>query len=123
MKKNLKNAIYGSIALCAMLALTNCNTYGHTNKSHKHHHKPTSEKHETMSSGNMMSDSAITAKIKSKYVSDSEIKGRNVHVSTTNGEVTLTGEVNSNEMRDKAVSTARNTDGVKEVNSELKVKQ
>lgn len=119
---NLKRTIYGSIALCAMLALTNCNTYGHTNKAHKHHYKSASEKHATKSDGNMMSDSTITAKIKSKYVSDSGIKGRNVHVSTNNGEVTLTGEVTSNEMREKAVTTARNTEGVREVNSELKVR-
>jgi hyperosmotically inducible protein len=119
---NLKNTIYGGIALCAMLALTNCNTYGHTNKSHKHSHKPVNEKQETMESSNMMSDSAITAKIKSKYLADSEIKGMKVHVSTTNGEVKLTGQVSNNEMKEKAISTAKDTDGVKNVISELKTK-
>lgn len=64
-------------------------------------------------------DSAITTKIKSKYVADSVVSVFNIGVRTYDGTVTLTGTVGSILARDRAVSLARNTDGVRMVNNQI----
>jgi hyperosmotically inducible protein len=67
----------------------------------------------------IVSDSAVTAAIKSKYLTDPNIDSLNIHVKTIDGVVTLTGKVHSTTMRDLAISLARETEGVKKVNSKL----
>ena len=64
-------------------------------------------------------DSAITTKIKSKYVADSVVNAFNVSVKTWEGTVTLSGSVGSILARDRAVSIARETGGVKAVNDQI----
>ncbi len=71
---------------------------------------------------NMISDSAITASIKSDFLADSAINGLGIHVETTNGIVTLTGTVPSGDMKARAESIAQSTNGVKEVVSKLRIK-
>ena len=63
------------------------------------------------------SDSAITTKIKSKYVADSVVSVFNIGVRTYNGTVTLTGTVGSIAARNQAESIARGTKGVVAVNN------
>lgn len=77
---------------------------------------------ETSTANNVISDSAITAAIKSKYLADSKVKGLQIHVTTINGKVTLTGQVPNDDMEENAIAIARDTDGVKEVISKLEVK-
>ena len=62
-----------------------------------------------------LSDTALTTKIKSKMSLDDHVEARNVHVSTTNGVITLTGTVRSSAERTRAVALARDTKGVKSV--------
>jgi osmotically-inducible protein OsmY len=64
-------------------------------------------------------DSAITAKIKGKYVADSVVSVFNIGVRTYEGTVTLTGNVGSYVARDQAVILARSTSGVKAVNNQI----
>jgi len=66
-------------------------------------------------------DAAITMKIQAKYAGDDVVKGRNIDVDTSNGVVTLKGEVDSKRERDAAEQLARETAGVKRVIDELKV--
>lgn len=66
-----------------------------------------------------LSDSAITAKIKSKLAATQGLTTFQIHVNTTNGVVTLTGTVKSNEEKELAGNTARETDGVKGVDNKL----
>jgi osmotically-inducible protein OsmY len=68
-----------------------------------------------------LGDPWITMKIESKYFLDNEVKGRNVDVTTENGIVTLTGEVESPAEKRQAVLLARSTEGVKDVQDQLKV--
>ena len=63
------------------------------------------------------SDSAITTKIKSKFVADSVVSVFNIGVRTYNGTVTLTGTVGSIAARNQAESIARGTKGVTAVNN------
>ena len=64
-------------------------------------------------------DSAITTKIKSKYVADSVVSVFNIGVRTYQGTVTVSGTVGSILARDRAVSLARETDGVVAVNDQI----
>jgi osmotically-inducible protein OsmY len=71
---------------------------------------------------NATSDAAITAKIKAKYTIDREISAFGISVNTTDGRVTLAGNVTSHQQIGKAMLIALETDGVREVNSTLQVK-
>jgi osmotically-inducible protein OsmY len=66
-------------------------------------------------------DNAITATIKSRYALDSAIGSADVTVDTYAGTVTLKGTVASFATRDRAVSIARNTDKVRNVNNQILV--
>lgn len=66
-------------------------------------------------------DAWITAKIQSKYFLDDDVKGMDIDVDTQNGVVTLSGVVQNEAARRQAVALARNTDGVREVNDQLRI--
>ena len=66
-----------------------------------------------------ISDSWITTQVYAKFFADREIKGRNLTVHTDHGVVTLTGAVESSTEHDRAVSTAKSVDGVKQVVDKL----
>src|SRR5437870_7470217 len=68
-----------------------------------------------------VSDTALTAKIKTEFAADSMVKARDIRVDAMRGVVTLSGVVNSAAERDKAISIARNTKGVLEVKDNMKV--
>ena len=69
-----------------------------------------------------MSESALTAKIKSKMALDDHVNARDVNVDTSGSVVTLTGVVGSAAARDRAVSLARDTEGVTRVVDRLQVR-
>jgi hyperosmotically inducible protein len=69
-------------------------------------------------------DSAITMKIKTKLAAEHITSLGRIHVDTdTDGVVWLTGSARTQEAIDKAVSIARETDGVKDVHSHIKIKK
>src|SRR4030095_3202828 len=72
---------------------------------------------------NAVDDSAITAKIKSKLATDSDTSEIKISVETKAGVVTLTGNVPNDTEKTKAETLAKNTDGVKRVQNEIKVNQ
>src|ERR1700722_14815485 len=55
------------------------------------------------SAGAAVSDSAITTKVKAKFLGDSQVKSSHIKVVTTNGVVTLTGSAMSSESKSAAV--------------------
>jgi hypothetical protein len=65
---------------------------------------------------------AVTAKIKSKMVLDDLVKTHNIHVETDGTVVTLTGVVDSEAERKRAVQLAKETDGVTSVIDHLQVR-
>ena len=67
-------------------------------------------------------DGRVTAAIKAKYVRDSDLSAWDIHVSTTDGVVTLSGTVSSPELVGKAMGLALDTDGARQVVSTLQVK-
>ncbi len=75
-------------------------------------------------SDNVVKDSVITSKIKSKMVADPDVSALNVNVETNNGVVTLSGNVKTDAEASKAVEIAESTTGVKDVNtSQLTVQE
>lgn len=68
-------------------------------------------------------DSVITTKIKSKLAADHPGSMKHIQVDTDkDGVVWLTGTANTQEEINQAIATARNTDGVRSVWSDLKIK-
>lgn len=71
--------------------------------------------------GAAISDTAITVKVKGTFVGDKRLKGSHIKVITTNRVVTLTGTAPTDDSRAAAEDLARNVDGVKSVDDQLRV--
>ncbi len=71
--------------------------------------------------GAVVTDAAITSAVKAKFLADSTVKGLRIDVDTSNGMVTLNGNVSSRAEADRAMTIARGTDGVKSVHDNLKI--
>ena len=90
------------VAVIALLALTvACNT--------------------TQSPGEQIDDAVIVSKIKAKLVADMDVAATNIDVDSTDGVVTLTGTVETDEARRTAEMIARNTNHVVRVISRIRV--
>jgi hyperosmotically inducible protein len=73
--------------------------------------------------GTFVKDSAITTKIKSKLATENVASMATIHVDTDkDGVVWMSGTAKTQQDIDKAVSIAKNTEGVKSVKNEVKVK-
>jgi hyperosmotically inducible protein len=73
--------------------------------------------------GRVLSDSAITASIKTDYLKDPDLSVLKIDVDTRDGVVTLNGMAGTDEGRKRAVQLAGAIKGVKEVRDHLTVKQ
>lgn len=73
--------------------------------------------------GQRVDDSFITAKVKSKLLADSMVKGFKIDVDTLEGEVTLTGIVSTGKEAQRAIELARGVKGVVKVKNNLTVKK
>ena len=71
--------------------------------------------------GEVMSDAAVTTAVKSKFLADADVSGMKIDVDTTNGVVTLRGTVATPAEKRRAVQIAKETNGVKSVNDQLKL--
>ena len=71
----------------------------------------------------VVGDTGVTAQIKTALIGDPEISGFAIGVDTFNGEVVLTGAVDSQAQINTAVSIARSVKGVNKVTSHIKIKE
>jgi hypothetical protein len=69
--------------------------------------------------GEILSDAALTGKIKSKMALDDNVSAGAIGVKTKDGHVTLTGSVATEDERRRAVQLARETKGVRSVDDRL----
>lgn len=74
------------------------------------------------SAGEVIDDATITTKVKAKLLDDSILQGFAISVETFEGEVTLTGAVDTQDQKQRAAEIARSVSGVRKVNNLLKVK-
>lgn len=77
-----------------------------------------SAKQTTVAAAQELTDSWITAKVKSTLLYSSNVSGANVGVSTDAGKVSLTGTLSSEAERALAIELANNVRGVKSVNAQ-----
>ena len=78
----------------------------------------------TTSPGRQIDDAAIKTAVKAKLAADVKLSTlTNIDVNSTNGVVTLSGQVRDESDRMQAVAVARSVDGVVRVNNELQVKR
>ena len=73
--------------------------------------------------GKQISDTLVTTKVQAMFYLDREVKSADIDVTTRDAVVTLTGTVQSEAVRRKAVADAKSTDGVKQVVDKLGVKK
>lgn len=73
--------------------------------------------------GKEISDTWITTQVQAMYFLDRDVKGMQIGVTTSGGVVTLSGTVDSEATRQKALADARSVEGVKQVVDKLTVKK
>jgi hyperosmotically inducible protein len=69
------------------------------------------------------SDAGITGLVKTKLAADGKVSASEITVETTNGVVTLTGNVDSQEAKDQALKLAKETSGVQDVKDMISVRE
>lgn len=74
------------------------------------------------STGDYVSDSWITTKVKTALVDDPLVKATEVNVETYKGTVQLSGFVKSDAARSQAVIVARSVKGVKGIKNDILIK-
>lgn len=74
------------------------------------------------SAGDVVDDATITSKVKGKLIGDEKLAAFGIDVDTFEGNVTLTGGVNTQADKDHATRLAKETTGVRKVNNLLKIK-
>jgi hyperosmotically inducible protein len=75
------------------------------------------------SAGQAIDDGVVTAKVKAALVQDPVTKAHEINVETFKGTVQLSGFVESDEARARAVELAKDVDGVKQVKDSLEVRK
>lgn len=74
------------------------------------------------STGEVLDDSVLTAKVKTALLKDPEVKGTSVNVETFKGVVQLSGFVRTQSERARAGEVARGVGGVSQVRNDLQVR-
>ncbi|HWK74956.1 MAG TPA: BON domain-containing protein [Povalibacter sp.] len=74
------------------------------------------------STGEAIDDGVVTAKVKAKLIQDPVTKAHQINVDTFKGVVQLSGFVDSDEARIRALQIAREVDGVKQVKDNMQIR-
>jgi len=74
------------------------------------------------SAGEVIDDATITTKVKAKLFNQSILRGFAISVETFEGEVTLTGAVETSAQKEQAGKITRSVTGVRKVNNLLRIK-
>ena len=74
------------------------------------------------SAGQVVDDGTITTKVKAKLFDDAIVSGFAISETTFQGEVTLTGAVDSKKVKERAGQLAHDTVGVRKVQNLIKIK-
>ncbi|MEZ4704156.1 MAG: BON domain-containing protein [Bdellovibrionota bacterium] len=72
--------------------------------------------------GETINDQALVAAVKTKLLAEKGVPSRRINVDSHKGKITLSGSVFNSAQVSKAIEIARETEGVKEVQSLLTVK-
>jgi len=86
-----------------------------------HADSDTQDENVLQKAGDYVSDASLTAKIKAEFVENDSLSALDIEVESTDGVVTLAGDVKSDDQKDLAEDVAETVDGVKDVHNELRV--
>ncbi len=75
------------------------------------------------STGEAIDDGVVTASVKAKLIEDPTTKAYQINVDTFKGNVSLSGFVESEQARARALQLARDVDGVKNVKDAMQVRK
>ena len=75
------------------------------------------------STGQAIDDGVVTAKVKAKLIEDPVTKAHQINVETFKGSVQLSGFVENEQTRNRALQLAKDTAGVKNVKDALEVRR
>lgn len=75
------------------------------------------------STGEAIDDGVITARVKAKLIEDPVTKAHQINVDTFKGTVQLSGFVEDDDARSRALQLARDVDGVKQVKDAMQVRK
>jgi osmotically-inducible protein OsmY len=73
--------------------------------------------------GEAIDDGVVTAKVKAALIEDPVTKAHNINVVTFRGQVQLSGFVETDEARTRALQLARDVEGVKNVKDAMEVRK
>lgn len=73
--------------------------------------------------GDRTADAALTTRIKARLVAEDNLSALDINVDTSNGVVTLSGDVDNEAQVDLAEKVVEDIDGVKSVHNKLQVKE
>lgn len=108
MKTSAKAALYAlSLSALALIVMSVSGCAGTDNRA---------------STGEQLDDTAITAKIKSAFLTDDLVRVLDVNVETFRGNVQLGGFVDNEAQKERAEKIARSTPGVTSVTNNITVK-
>jgi hyperosmotically inducible periplasmic protein len=74
------------------------------------------------STGEYIDDTALTTRVKAKFVEDKTVSAGAINVETFKGVVQLSGFANSQAEANQAVALAQSTSGVKSVKNDIRLK-
>ncbi len=100
-------------SLLSIFSFANADEAHQTTVDNQHNH--------SKNGSSLLSDINITASIKRKLFEESDVNSTRVNVVTEHGKVTLTGTVTDEQIEEKVISIAKNTNGVKEVVSKIEI--
>jgi osmotically-inducible protein OsmY len=75
------------------------------------------------SAGQAVDDGVVTAKVKAALIADPVTKAHQINVETFKGTVQLSGFVETDEARSRALQLARDVDGVRKVKDAMEVRR
>ena len=73
--------------------------------------------------GEYIDDATVTASVKAKLTADKAANFTRIGVETSNNVVSLTGEVDSKDQKERAEKIAKQVNGVKRVDNKLRIKE
>lgn len=73
--------------------------------------------------GEVVDDATISSKVKAKLYEENVLRGIAISVDTFEGNVTLTGAVDTREQKDRAEDIAKSVYGVRKVNNLIMLKE
>jgi len=121
--KSMAFAAFAGVCAALLIGVTPVLAQESTNQSDTPQANESSTHRAYEATKTALSDTAVTAKVKTAIADDTLIRNDHIHVKTESGIVTLSGLVPTIEMSNRATELARRTSGVSDVVNDLKVAQ